>query len=282
MDERRNVVLAIVAIAGYNLLKEKCIVKRLTHEKSSDDEYDRWNEEAIMLEERLRTRRDLRRVTRIKSYDATTIPNYTGKQFKEYFRMKKTTFENLERILTPYLIRTANSGRCTLNVHTQLLAVLWLLATLDSFRSVSDRFDISKSMLHDSMRRVVAALNNIADRFITWPKGDRLNEIKHRFSDIGSLPNVIGAIGGTHISIPAPMVDSIYYRTRKKQYAITLQAVCDANLIFTDCFVEFTGSVHDARIFRNSDFWHTVVANEQAFFPNNEFIIDDKAYPVLS
>lgn len=82
MDERRNVVLTIVAITGYNVLREKCIVKRLTHEESSDDEYDRWNEEAIMLEERLRTRRDLRRVTRIKSYVATTIPNYTGKQFK--------------------------------------------------------------------------------------------------------------------------------------------------------------------------------------------------------
>lgn len=60
----------------------------------------------------------------------------------------------------------------------------------------------------------MAALNNIADRFITWPKDDRLNEIKHRFSDIGSLPNVIGAIGGTHISIPAPMVNPLIYKIR--------------------------------------------------------------------
>lgn len=58
--------------------------------------------------------------------------------------------------------------------------------------------------------------------------------------------------------------------------------MCDANLIFTDCFVGFAGSVHDARIFRNSDLWHAVIRNEKAFFPNDEFIIGDKAYPVLS
>lgn len=57
--------------------------------------------------------------------------------------------------------------------------------------------------------------------------------------------------------------------------------MCDANLVFTDCFVGFAGSVHDARIFRNSDLYNAVTTNQNDFFPNNEFIIDDKAYPVL-
>lgn len=68
---------------------------------------------------------------------------------------------------------------------------------------MSDRFGISKS-LHDSMRRVVAALNNVANRFIRWPVGDELDAVKHRFSQISTLPDVIGAIDGTHIPIPAP------------------------------------------------------------------------------
>jgi len=41
-------------------------------------------------------------------------------------------------------------------------------------------------------------------------------------------------------------------------------------------------SIHDATIFRNSDLWRPVTANENVFFPNNEFIIGDKAYPILS
>lgn len=60
----------------------------------------------------------------------------------------------------------------------------------------------------------MAALNNLADRFIKWPVGDQLNEVKHRFSEIGSLPNVIGAIDGTHIPIPAPKVNLIIYKIR--------------------------------------------------------------------
>lgn len=48
--------------------------------------------------------------------------------------MKRDTYENLERILTPDLIRNTESGRFTLDVRTQLLSILWLLATPDSFR----------------------------------------------------------------------------------------------------------------------------------------------------
>jgi len=133
MNERRRNIVIIAAIAGHSLLRSKDI-RKLKHEESSDDEFDLWNQKAIELEARLRTRINLKRVTRIKGYVATTIHNYSGKQFREHFRLKKTTFENLERILTPYLIRTAESGRFTLDVRTQLLAVLWLLATPDSFR----------------------------------------------------------------------------------------------------------------------------------------------------
>jgi len=60
-----------------------------------------------------------------------------------------------------------------------------------------------------------------------------------------------------------------------------LQAVCDANLRFTDCFCGYPGSVGDLRVFRNSDLWHAVHKNRNNFFPNEEFIIGDKAYPVL-
>lgn len=67
---------------------------------------------------------------------------------------------------------------------------------------MSDRFGISKLLLHDSMRRVVAALNNVADRFIKWPVNNELNVVKQRFSQIGILLDVVGAIDGTHIPIP--------------------------------------------------------------------------------
>ncbi|KMQ88334.1 nuclease harbi1 [Lasius niger] len=167
-ERRRNVILAIATVSGHNLLRTA--VENLQYEQSSDEDCDRWNQEANALTTRVRGRRNLRHhVTRIEGYVTITISNYTDRQFREHFHVTRRTYENLEQILTPELIRRADTGRTTLDVRTQLLSVLWLLATPDSFRSVSDRFGISKSMLHDSMRRVVASLNSLADRFIKWP-----------------------------------------------------------------------------------------------------------------
>ncbi|XP_025154404.1 putative nuclease HARBI1 isoform X2 [Harpegnathos saltator] len=88
-------------------------------------------------------------------------------------------------------------------------------------------------------------------------------------------------INGTHIPIKAPNDNSSSYITRKKEFAITLQAVCDARLIFRNCFVGFAGSVHDKRIFTRSYLWSEIHRNQEKYFPHNQYIIGDKAYPVL-
>jgi len=76
-------------------------------------------------------------------------------------------------------------------------------------------------------------------------------------------------------------IDTQCYLTRKCRYAITLQAICDASLYFTNCYVGYPGSVSDLRVFRNSDFYHSVNTDSRHFFPHNEFIVGDKAYPLF-
>ncbi|XP_032668363.1 protein ALP1-like [Odontomachus brunneus] len=75
---------------------------------------------------------------------------------------------------------------------------------------------------------------------------------------------------------------AVHYKCRKLQYAIVLQAICDADLLFLDCFAGYPGSVGDYRIFRNSDIYKEVRRNIPPFFPKDEYIIGDKAYPVLT
>jgi len=53
-------------------------------------------------------------------------------------------------------------------------------------------------------------------------------------------------------------------------------------LHFTDCFAGYASSVNDMRVFRNSDLWKEVQNNYHHFFPTQEFIIGDKAYPALT
>ena len=61
-------------------------------------------------------------------------------------------------------------------------------------------------------------------------------------------------------------VDSQCYITRKKFHAVILQAVCDKDLLFTDCFAGYPGSVGDLRVFRNSDLYKDARANPGALF----------------
>lgn len=71
---------------------------------------------------------------------------------------------------------------------------------------MGQKFDLAKSSLHDSFRRVIKVINDLAESYIVWPTRNEMHAVKCKFSQIGPLPDVIGAIDGTHISIKAPKV----------------------------------------------------------------------------
>ena len=66
-------------------------------------------------------------------------------------------------------------------------------------------------------------------------------------------PQTVGAIDGTHIGINSPTGDrKIDYFNRKQRYSISTQAVVGGNLKFLDIATGYRGSMHNARILRNS------------------------------
>lgn len=95
------------------------------------------------------------------------------------------------------------------------------------------------------------------------------------------MNNVIGAIDGTYVPIKAPKINPEVYITRKSNYAMTLQAIAVPNLKFIDCYIAYPGSVSDIRIFRNSHIYEDVRNNFDNYFQPENFIIGDKAYPLL-
>lgn len=129
--------------------------------------------------------------------------------------------------------------------------------------------------------RIIKVLNELAPRIIYWPVGERAEEVKAGFYRMAQIQNVIGAVDGTFIPIKAPTVDAHSYVTRKCNHAITLQGICDHQLKLTDVFVEYPGSVSDARIFLNSPIYSRIQNETRMYCPNGEFIIGDKAYPTL-
>jgi DDE superfamily endonuclease len=149
------------------------------------------------------------------------------------------------------------------------------------FRSTGERFNLAKSTLSVGFFRTVNLICSMSSDIIKWPSEAEIPIVAEQFRTKSKIPNIIGAVDGTYCKIEAPKMDSVAYLNRKCFHSVTLQAICDPQLKYTDCFVGYPSSVHDIRIFRNSDIYKPVINRSSSHFPDNHFIIGDKAYPSL-
>jgi hypothetical protein len=75
------------------------------------------------------------------------------------------------------------------------------------------------------------------------------------------FPCAIGALDCTHIPNRIPSVHGDEYINRKGFPSINVQATCNSRELFASVDVSWLGSVHDARIWRNSDTYRTIREN---------------------
>jgi hypothetical protein len=88
---------------------------------------------------------------------------------------------------------------------------------------------------------------------------------------------VVGAIDCTHIRINSPRgTDVELFRNRKGYFSINVQAVCDADVNFTNIVSRWYGSAHDSRILENS---YVFVEMDDKASPG--IILGDAGYPLL-
>jgi hypothetical protein len=68
----------------------------------------------------------------------------------------------------------------------------------------------------------------------------------------GGMPQIFSAIDGTHIPTKKPPHSGDEYVNRKQIHSVLMQACCDADLMFTNINVGWTGRVHDVRAYSES------------------------------
>lgn len=104
------------------------------------------------------------------------------------------------------------------------------------------------------------------------------------------FPACAGGIDGTHIAIQAPVENHVDYVNRKNYHSIVMQAVVDCQYLFRDIVVGWPGSVHNAWVLSNSEFYNRGL-KLQLFDVNMKerilgvdlgpIILGDSAYPLL-
>ena len=177
-------------------------------------------------------------------------------------------FQELASMLSPHLTGKVHS------VERKLMCFLWLMGNTESFRSVADRFGMNKSTLHLCISNVSDALFQLAPQEIVFPTDVSVMHAITRTFD--RFPGVIGCVDGTYIPMigkSGPERDS--YICRKGFPALHAQIVCDNNLRILHITTGYPGSVHDARVFRNSSLYKHLQT-----LPASFHLLGDSAYPL--
>ncbi|GES83228.1 putative nuclease HARBI1 [Rhizophagus clarus] len=166
---------------------------------------------------------------------------------------------------------------------TDIAIVIWRLANGAGIQVLEQTLGVSQGSVGNFTDRFLEALLDLERRRITWPQGSRLVNVIQGFEhgETGrKLPNVIGAMDGSHIPIHAPSKNGARYVNRKNFHSINLLGIVDHQERFTYIHVGEAGSVHDARVFHRSSLYNEFSLHPEQWVPGGTYIIADAAYPL--
>lgn len=215
---------------------------------------------------------------KVPGFFETVVLIYPLTDFKSHFRLEQHTYERLIQQLGPRLYN--DRGAAHMSPEKQIAITLWFLGNQEVYRSVADRFGVSKDTAWRTILKVMMVLTADVQRYIKWPEPHAMANIEREFLQLSGFPGVIGAVDGTHIAISAPTEYPDSYVNRKGYHSIVLQGICDSTLRFLNVFTGMCGSVHDARVWRLSDIRQLITYNENRHFQNQYHLLGDSAYPL--
>ncbi|XP_071651213.1 uncharacterized protein [Temnothorax longispinosus] len=172
-----------------------------------------------------------------------------------------------------------HAGNLKITAEKHILCYLWFVGHESaSYRDVADRFGVTISCFHTIITRVTQFIMTLAPNVIRYPTAVEKEESATYFLQEKGFPGVIGAIDGSHIRIDKPMEDPDFYINRKSYFSIHMQGTVNHKIKFIDVFIGYPGSVHDARVLKNS----TIYADLRQLCGDNYILLGDSAYPCLS
>jgi hypothetical protein len=207
--------------------------------------------------------------------------SYGNEQFKRHFRMTRDSFDRLYDELYVGQPQQVNA----FDDQFRLGLFLFRMATKMGCRELSEQFSVAQSSVsritNEVAHEVVQRLNA---RYIRFPTTlQELFTISQGWEAKSGFPHVIGAIDGTHIDLDrCPVENGVSYYSRKQRYGIAMQGVVNHLGIFTSVDIGWPASVHDWRIFENSDFsvyMEEFIGKERKDHPSHRwYVLGDSAY----
>ena len=211
------------------------------------------------------------------------------------FRIKYATLLELVEVLRPYIQHQHTRYKEALPVTKAVAIVLRKLAKGFDNVEVDEIFACGSSIVYKYILLICHALadkDKLVKTYIKLPSSARLANVIANFHNFIGLPNICGAIDGTHCTLNRKPPQSFIlgdYWCRHDIY-IVLQGVCDTEKIFWDVCVRAPRGTHDAAHLRQSSFYKILMRKEilqervitiagQQILP---YVVGYYAYPILT
>ena len=223
-------------------------------------------------------------------WEQVACNTFTQRDWMENFRVSRETFLYICDQLKCIIGKHDTRFRRAISVQKRVAITLWILATPCEYRSVAHLFGLARCtvccVVKETCRAIVMRL---LPKYIRFPVGDKLKETAQGFYDRWGIPQCAGSIDGSHIPVRPPSLNHTDYYNRKGWYSVVVQAVVDHNYLFTDLYIGWPGSVHDARVLANSGIYHKcnnkeLLVGDELHLTNHTipvFLVGDSAYPLL-
>lgn len=102
-------------------------------------------------------------------------------------------------------------------------------------------------------------------------------QAKHNWQSRYNFPCVVGFIDCTHLRIKKPSIHGDEYINRKGYPSINVQATCNADEWFKSVDASWPGSVHDSRIWSNSEIYNIA---RNTFENSQALLLADEGYAI--
>ena len=154
-------------------------------------------------------------------------------EFKKRLRISRKTFWMLVTVCEAHLVCAQTKCQSCLPPEKVLAVGLYRLAHGATYQVCADTFNSGKTTTFEAFFDVVSILNAVKNNYVRFPtKLESKKTTIATFMNRSKLPNILGAINGTHIKIKASQSNKKDYYSRYQQYDIVCQGVVDGNMTF--------------------------------------------------
>ncbi|XP_041983090.1 putative nuclease HARBI1 [Aricia agestis] len=197
--------------------------------------------------------------------------------------MDVSTFNELLKMVTPYLQKQNTRMRNCITAEERLTVTLRFLATGRSYECLKFSYGISPQSLGRIIPETCAVIFNVLkNNFFKFPTSEReWLDIGKMFDERWQFPNCGGAIDGKHIRITCPADTGALYYNYKNFYCVVLMAIVNANYEFIFADVGKNGRNSDGGVFEYTSFWR-MLTNDGLHIPEREDNVEKMNYVFLA